>query len=112
MVLEMLIILDGDALIIDWRADSVLTQVHTHLLSNFYSRHINPFLVCFLSRARDSGVQKWFQNFDLNFFSSKSTQNKFFVDFLFFGLILTKKIYTKNLKPVLHSSTKNQAKIG
>jgi hypothetical protein len=68
MVLEMLIILDGDALIIDWRADSVLTWVHTHLLSNFYSRHINPFLVCFLSRARDSGVQKWFQNFDLNFF--------------------------------------------
>jgi hypothetical protein len=38
---------------------------------NLYSRHINPFLVCFPSRARDSGVQKWFQNFDLNFFFIK-----------------------------------------
>jgi hypothetical protein len=51
----------------------VLTWVRTHPLLNFYSRHINPFLVCFPSRAWDSGVQKWFQNFDLIFFSSKST---------------------------------------
>jgi hypothetical protein len=56
------------------RVDSVLTWVPTHPLLKFYSRHINPFLVCFPSRTRDSGVQKWFQNFDLNFFSSKSTQ--------------------------------------
>jgi hypothetical protein len=41
-----------------WRVDSVLTWVPTHPLSNFYSRHINPFFVCFPSRARDSGVQK------------------------------------------------------
>jgi hypothetical protein len=63
---------------------------------NFFSRHINPFLVCFPSRAWDSGVQKWFQNFDSDFFSSKSTQKYIFVDFLFFGLTLTKKVYKKN----------------
>jgi hypothetical protein len=28
------------------RVDSVLTWVPTHPLSNFYSRHIKPFLVC------------------------------------------------------------------
>jgi hypothetical protein len=56
------------------RVDLLHTLVRTHPLSNFYSRHIKPFLVCFPSRARDSGVQKWFQNFDLNFFSAKSTQ--------------------------------------
>jgi hypothetical protein len=53
------------------RVDSVFTWVPTHPLLNFYLRHINPFLVCFPSRARDSGVQKWFQNFDLNFFFIK-----------------------------------------
>jgi hypothetical protein len=42
------------------RVNSVLTWVPTHLLSNFYLKHINPFLVCFPSRAQDSGVQKWF----------------------------------------------------
>jgi hypothetical protein len=67
------------------RVDSVLTWVPTHPLSNFYSRHINPFLVCFPSRARDSGVEKWFQNFDLNFFSSKSTQKDFSLTFCFSG---------------------------
>jgi hypothetical protein len=40
------------------KVDSMLTWVSTHPLSNFYSRHINTFLVCFPSRARDSGVQK------------------------------------------------------
>jgi hypothetical protein len=69
----------------------VLTWVPTHPLSIFYSRHINPFLVCFSSRARDSGVQKWFQNFDLNFFHQSQLKNRFFVDFLFFGLTLTQK---------------------
>jgi hypothetical protein len=86
------------------RVDSVLTWVPTHRLLNFYLRHINPFLVYFPSRARDFGVQKWFQNFDLNFFHQSQLKNKFFVDFLFFGLTLTKKIHTKNLKPLLHSS--------
>jgi hypothetical protein len=85
--------------------DSVLTWVPTHPLSNFYSRHINPFLVCFSSRARDFGVQKWFQNFDLDFFFIKvNSKIDFFVDFLFFGLTLTQKNSYKNLKPLLHGS--------
>jgi hypothetical protein len=76
--------------------DSVLTWVPTHPLSNFYSRHINPFLVYFPSRAQDSGVQMWFQNFDLNFFFIKvNSKIDFFVDFLFFRLTLTKKIIQK-----------------
>jgi hypothetical protein len=80
-----------------YRVDSVLTWVPTHPLSNFCSRHINPFLVCFPSRARDSGVQKWFQNFDLIFFHQSQLINRFFVDFLFLGLTLTqKKSYKKN----------------
>jgi hypothetical protein len=80
------------------RVDSVLTWVPTHPLSNFYSRHINPFLVCFPSRARDSGVQNWFQNFDLNFFHQSQLEKRFFVDFLFFGLTLTKKKSYKKIE--------------
>jgi hypothetical protein len=90
--------------IIARRVDLVHTWVPTHPLSNFYSRHINPFLVCFPSRAQYSGVQKWFQNFDLIFFHQRQLKNRFCVDFLFFGLTLTKKNHTKNLKPLLHSS--------
>jgi hypothetical protein len=63
------------------------THVGTHTASfNFFSRHINPFLVCFPSRAWDSGVQKWFQNFDLNFFHQSQLINRFFVDFFVLGV--------------------------
>jgi hypothetical protein len=69
-----------------WVVDSVLTWVPTHPISNFYSRYMNPFLVCFPSRARDFGVQKWFQNFDLNFFSTKvNSKIDFSLTFCFSG---------------------------
>jgi hypothetical protein len=78
-----------------WRVDLLHTWVRTHPLSNFYSRYINPFLVCFPSRARDSGVQKWFQNFDLIFFIKVNSKIDFSLTFCFLGWLWPKKFIQK-----------------
>jgi hypothetical protein len=80
------------------RVDLVLTWVRTHPLANFCSRHINPFLVCFPCRAWDSSVQKWFQNFDFNFFHQSQHINRFFIDFFVFGVDFDQKISYKKFE--------------
>jgi hypothetical protein len=57
-----------------------------------------PVLAHFPTRTRGSAVEKWFQNFGLNFFCQSKLTKGFFVEFLVPELTLTKKNSNQNLE--------------
>jgi hypothetical protein len=76
----------------------VLTWVRSHPLLNFYSRHINPFLVCFSSRARNSVYKSGFRILISIFFHQSQLINRFFIDFFVFGVDFDPKNSYKKFK--------------